>query len=191
MLLLVWFVPKKDMPEDNKEAELQEELNTDDMDEMDGNYMDVTEEHDDDDDVASCAVDDSSKRGYLVELFPFARPVQHYVRLLQELGKPETAYALIAFSRTAHPGLTVAAKALQVPAYVHVGAKAHSFKHGEELMRAMFTREVWGQATKHVEDTLQPMPVSSNSDNSTAFTNVTFQTATAQAMGRETQHGMG
>ena len=65
---------------------------------------------------------------YLVDLFPFARPIRHYKDILIQVCHSDSAAHLVLVSRTGHPGLLVAARDvnLEIFALMH-NVKQHGF----------------------------------------------------------------
>ncbi len=91
------------------------------------------------------------KRQYLVDLFPFARPVSHYVGVLKNVCRAESASHLVLLSRTAHPAALVAGRecGLEVTAFFG-GVRQHSVAHGQALLEEIFIRKNMSQARSDV-----------------------------------------
>ena len=117
--------------------------------EAEGNTMDV----DEDDEIELGATMDVDAAGgedaepYMVELFPFAKPIKYYENMLSTICHCETAPFLELLSRSAHPGAVIGgrAKGLEVIAY-YGGVQTHNFNHGQALLESILTMRSWSQA---------------------------------------------
>jgi hypothetical protein len=100
-------------------------------------YLDFEEEPDDDGVVMGNDEDSqaSNKREYLVDLFPFGRPIAHYATILTQVCHAESAAHLAVVSRAGHPACLIAGRdcGLEVFALLH-GVKPHGLAHGKELL---------------------------------------------------------
>jgi hypothetical protein len=73
-------------------------------------------------------------------LFPYAAPQALHHRMLMDIGQAHTRTHLVIATRTAHPGLVLAARqaGLKVIAYLD-GVRPHSAAHGNHLLKAQLT----------------------------------------------------
>ena len=71
-------------------------------------------------------------------LFPFALPLIVHEKILAQVARGSSLSHLILMTRTAHPGLCVAARGLNLECIVLIqGNKEHCLAHGRELLRKM------------------------------------------------------
>ena len=75
-----------------------------------------------------------------VNIFPYAAPLAVRVRLLGKVGLVQTRTHSVCITRTAHPGLCLAARqaGLKVIAYLD-GVSAHCAGHGLTLLKKLLT----------------------------------------------------
>ena len=95
---------------------------------------------DEDEEIDLGAMDaDAEEDGepYVVDLFPFAKPIKYYENVLSTVCHCETAPFMVVMSRSAHPGALIGgrSKGLEVIAYFS-GVPAHNFNHGQALLEA-------------------------------------------------------
>ena len=125
----------------------QDSISLDDQ-EPEGHLMDI----DEDEEIDLGAMDvDAADDGepYVVDLFPFAKPIKYYENVLSTVCHCETAPFLVVLSRSAHPGVLIGgrAKGLEVIAYFP-GVHAHNYNHGQALLESILTKRCWAQAKK-------------------------------------------
>lgn len=87
---------------------------------------------------------EAKTRGYVVDLWPFARPQAHYDVLLRQLGHGGVGQVCFIFTATAHPASAMAALSLNMMPIVFSGRlKKHSMGHGEAIAKhILLTAEV-------------------------------------------------
>ena len=129
------------MPDDAKDPDTgHDEINPEDQEEEIEGDIDCTEEDVDLDLDLGGDVPSDKRKGAecTVALWPFAKPLQHWSMLLDQVAHVSSAKYLVYISRTAHPGLAVAARAagLQVLGLVQ-GARNHCQRHATSLLRQM------------------------------------------------------
>lgn len=131
-------------------AKLETDAGTDSEKETEeaGELFEAAEESSDEENapVSSRAPCVPASKGYIKELWPYARPVQQGVKIMQQLLHSETATRLILLTRTAHPGLLVAARQVKLRAIAYVEAPDHQYKHGQHLLEQMLVRTKYPEA---------------------------------------------
>ena len=108
---------------------------------------------DEDDEIELAAAMDVDAAGgedaepYMVDLFPFAKPIKYYENMLSTVCHCETAPFLVLLSRSAHPCAVIGGrpKGLEVIAY-YGGVQAHNFNHGQALLESILTMRSWSRA---------------------------------------------
>jgi hypothetical protein len=76
---------------------------------------------------------------YVVNLFPYVAPVAAHTRILSDLLRCNQRTHLLLLTRTAHPGLIVAAREANLKVIVLMsGVNQHSRMHGQQLMKQIF-----------------------------------------------------
>jgi len=153
---------RPDLPADEEPVDVNEELPQEDLaDDTDDGEVDLgfegegDEEGPEDADEArliQCSADSQQtddaahedKKPYVVNLWPraAAKPLKYHQRLCITLLKARTRTHLVLVTRSAHPGLLVAARlaGLKVIALI-LGCSEHSRAHGKKLLRAMLAAE--------------------------------------------------
>ena len=90
-----------------------------------------------------------------MNIFPFARPVAMYRRILNDVMKASSLTHLVVLTRSAHPGLFIAGLDCHLEVVAFVGAKPHSIGHGQDILQKLATMRMMKKAqtlvtTKHV-----------------------------------------
>lgn len=129
---------------------------TDSDQEKEGNQGDLCEvAEDSEDDVGGAgnqtSKDQSMQGKYLKELWPFARPVAQGARILQQMLHSETATRLVLLTRSAHPGLLVAARTVKLRSLGYYEVPPHNFAHGRALLEKMMIQLKVDEARRAVE----------------------------------------
>ena len=149
--------------EDADPAAVNDELHEDDRVLGEFDPRDIVEEAElDEGDIAvnteqmmTGELDEEGKHGkYRRNLFPFASPVEQHSRVLHQLVGATGFTHLIVLSRTAHPGLLVAAREckLEILALIE-GSNDHCVAHGRELLRNMLCGKHYKAAKEQVGST--------------------------------------
>ena len=141
-------------------ADENKDIDADDLDNTDGDF----EADEEDDQAEEDAVREGEekiacegpKKKRLVNIFPFARPVAFYKRILNDVMKAGSLTHLVVLTRTAHPGVFIAGLESRLEVVAFVGAKPHSIGHGQDLLQKLATMRVMNKAqtmttTKHVK----------------------------------------
>ena len=119
-----------------------------------GELCEVNEDSDDDGaarsnlDLGGVTLDESR---YVKNLWPFARPIAQSVRIFKELLHSEKATRVVLLSRSAHPGVMVAARELKLRVIGYFEVADHQYHHGQELLERMMIRSKWGEAKTILE----------------------------------------
>ena len=94
-----------DLNEEICPEDMEEDINTDmDVQESDGEAVEAVEEP-----AAADGGSGKKKKEYTVALWPFAKPLQHWRVVLDQVAHASSAKYLVCASRSAHPGLVAAA----------------------------------------------------------------------------------
>ncbi len=142
-------------PTTDAPADVQEELHQDDVEEGLEDY-DMFEETEDDgnDGLQTETTGDlcgGPQRPYLVDLFPFARPIAHYVGILRDVCHAESASHLAVISRTGHPAALIAGRECGLEVFgLFNGVKPHGLAHGKVLLEWILTKSRVPQAKADV-----------------------------------------
>ncbi|CAK9118027.1 unnamed protein product, partial [Durusdinium trenchii] len=91
---------------------------------------------------------------YVKELWTFVRPVEQGVRILRQLCSAETASRCIILTRSAHPGMIVACRQVQLRVVAYVECGIHNWNHGQQLLERMLIKLKHPEAetlVKHVK----------------------------------------
>lgn len=90
---------------------------------------------------------------YLVDLFPFSRPISHYSEILTKICLADRHAHLLALSRTSHPSLLIAGReaGLEVFSLMH-GLRQHGLAHGRALLESIVRRRCRPRAAEEVGD---------------------------------------
>ena len=92
----------------------------------------------------------------MVDLFTFSRPISYYTSLFKDLLQLPSASLMIVLSRTAHPGAMIAARLQGLDVIGGLfGVKAHSAKHGKQLMEEILQNTVKQKASELVGPTVK------------------------------------
>ena len=126
------------------------DIDEDDLDNMDGDF----EAEEEDDQAEEDAVQDGEeriagegpKKKRLVNIFPFARPVAMYRRILNDVMKASSLTHLVVLTRSAHPGLFIAGLDCHLEVVAFVGAKPHSIGHGQDILQKLATMRMMKKA---------------------------------------------
>jgi hypothetical protein len=87
-----------------------------------------------------------------VDMFTFAFPIEWYRKIMQQCSK--FAQHLVAITRTAHPCLQLAGRALNMDVIaLTMGPKAHSLAHGQDLLEEIILKQKLAQAKSPVKIT--------------------------------------
>ena len=132
--------PKREIPNDDKEKE------------ADGESMDVTETAGEpgtkESDMldANAALSKKRKRDP-VDVFTSTKPLHHFQQVFENICSAPASSYLVAMTRSAHPGLPVAARLARFEVIALVeNATEHSRNHGKELMDLFWRNLKWNEA---------------------------------------------
>ena len=86
--------------------------------------------------------DMEQKRDYIVDLWPFARSIETYTNVFQEIGRGTAGSVCCILSCSAHPSPYIAARNMQMETFVYTNRmREHSLAHGTEVARKFWTGE--------------------------------------------------
>ena len=141
--------------------DVNDELNEDDRVLGEFDPMDIVEEAElDEGDIAvnthMTQRTSSSEQGkFRRNLFPFASPLEHHSRILHQLMGATSFTHMVVLTRTAHPGLIVAARECKLETLVLVeGANEHCLAHGRDLLRNLLCGRHYKAAKDQVGSTV-------------------------------------
>jgi len=113
---------------------LDEEVNADDLETHLYDMMAPAEGDGDDDDGEEVGLSPAQKRDYIVDLWPFTRPVEFYVRFMTDVLHTSGACNVCIFTTSAHPAAWLAARKLQIACAVLLDRPhEHSIEHGKAI----------------------------------------------------------
>ncbi len=120
-------------------------------DEKDAEELDATEQKDDE------SKPKEPGQEYTVNLFCYGAPIAVHGCVFRDLLKGSQRTHLLLLSRTAHPGLIVAAREanLKVIGW-RAGVSAHSASHGEALLKKLLTQRKLKDAKRLLAETAAP-----------------------------------